>query len=116
MGRRAAVPPRGNDENSYPMPQTPEARQQQMIFLAEQCAERQLRDGTASAAVITHYLRMATEREKLEQQKLEYETKLAQSKIDAIAQMADTAKKYEEAIAAMKRYSGNDDEEVIDNV
>ena len=37
---------------------TPEARENQMIFLATELAEQQLRDGTASSQVITHYSKL----------------------------------------------------------
>ena len=36
---------------------TPEARENQLISLAIDLAEQQLRDGTASSQVITHYLK-----------------------------------------------------------
>ena len=36
---------------------TPEARENQMIALAVDLAERQLLEGTASSQVITHYLK-----------------------------------------------------------
>ena len=48
-----------------PPAKTPEARENQLVSLAVDLAERQLLDGTASAQVITHYLKLATEREKL---------------------------------------------------
>lgn len=34
---------------------TPEAKENQMISLAMHCAEQQMRDGTASSQVITHF-------------------------------------------------------------
>ena len=37
---------------------TPEARENQMISLAMDCAEQQLLDGTASSQVITHFLKL----------------------------------------------------------
>ena len=39
---------------------TPEQRENEMIALATDLAERQLSQGTASAQVITDYLRLAT--------------------------------------------------------
>ena len=39
---------------------TPEARENQMIALAVDLAEQQLRDGTASSQVITHYLKLGS--------------------------------------------------------
>ena len=52
---------------------TPEARENQLISLAIDLAEQQLRDGTASSQVITHYLKLGSTKEKLEREKLKNE-------------------------------------------
>lgn len=39
---------------------TPEARENQLIALAVDLAEKQMREGTASAQVITHYLKLGS--------------------------------------------------------
>lgn len=39
--------------------QNPEVQEQRMIGLAVDLAEKQLREGTASSQVITHYLKLA---------------------------------------------------------
>lgn len=77
-----------------------------MISLADQLAERQLREGTASAQVITHYLKLGSSRERLEQQKLQTEHRLAEAKIEQIANLAKQEELFEQAIRAMKRYQG----------
>lgn len=88
---------------------TPEARENQMISLAVDLAEQQLRDGTASSQVITHYLKLATTKERLEKEKLEKENELLTAKKEAL----DSAKRVEElyanALNAMRRYSGQGD-------
>ena len=43
---------------------SPEARENQMISLAIDLAEQQLRDGTASSQVITHYLKLGSTKER----------------------------------------------------
>ena len=63
---------------------TPEARENQLISLAVDLAERQLREGTASSQVITHYLKLGSTREKLERERLEEENKLLRAKYKAI--------------------------------
>lgn len=78
-----------------------------MIELADQLAERQLRDGTASAQVITHYLKLGSSRERLEQEKLALETKLVEAKTEAIGNQQRTEELYRNAIIAMAAYSGN---------
>ena len=54
---------------------SPDAREKQLISLAIDLAEQQLKDGTASSQVITHFLKMGSEREKLERERLEEENK-----------------------------------------
>ena len=61
----------------------PESREKEMISLAVNLAEQQLRDGTASSQVITHYLKMGGIREKLERERLEEENKLLRAKTKA---------------------------------
>ena len=55
---------------------SPEAREQQLVAMATDLAEKQLRDGTASSQVITHYLKLGSTRERLEQELKMEEIKL----------------------------------------
>ncbi len=77
-----------------------------MIELADQLAERQLRDGTASAQVITHYLKLGSSRERLEQERLEADIKLSQAKADMLAGQQRQEELFAEAIKAMRAYQG----------
>ena len=88
---------------------TPEAREQQMIALAVDLAERQLMDGTASSQVITHYLKLGSMRERLERERLEEENKLLRAKTKNLEDQANYNVLVEEAIKAMRNYSGNGD-------
>lgn len=88
---------------------TPEAREKQMISLAEDLAEQQLRDGTASSQLITHYLKLATTREQLERLKLERDIALSEAKAKALESNDRIGELYEKAIRAMRRYSGQGD-------
>lgn len=90
---------------------TPEARENQMIALAFDLAERQLADGTASSQVITHYLKLATSREKLEQEKLVLEKTLLQARTDSIESAKKVEELYSNALNAMRAYQGKDEEE-----
>lgn|SRR5574343_872594 len=89
---------------------TLEGRENQMVSLATDLAEKQMLDGTASASVIVHYLKLGTTREKLEQEKLRNEN----LKLQAMAKQADSAANsealYVEALEAMRSYSGNNNE------
>lgn len=84
--------------------ETPEARENQMIALAVDLAEKQLTEGSASAQVITHYLKLATTREKIEKEILEKQKDLITAKTDQIKSQATSEELYAEALAAMKRY------------
>lgn len=85
---------------------TPEAREQQMISYAVDLAERQLLDGTASSQVITHFLKLATTRARLEEKKIEQEIELNRAKTKAIDNMEESRVLYENAIKAMREYGG----------
>ena len=90
---------------------TPEARENQMVSLAIDLAEKQLAEGTASSQVITHYLKLATSREQLEKEKLARENELLQAKVQNIHSMANVEALYTDALTAMKSYSGQDPED-----
>lgn len=85
---------------------TPEARENQLISAAVDLAEQQLREGSASAQVITHYLKLGSSREKLEQERLAEEVKLQRAKREAMASAARVEELYESAINAMRAYAG----------
>lgn len=85
---------------------TPEARENQLISLAIDVAEEQLANGTASAQVITHYLKLGTTKERLEKEKLERENELLKAKAEMIQSQKDTERLYKEAIQAMQTYAG----------
>lgn len=88
---------------------TPEGRENQMIDLAVDLAERQLQEGTASAQVITHFLKLGTMRERLEREKLRSETELLLAKKESIQSAARIEDIYKDAMAAMRLYNGQDD-------
>lgn len=87
-------------------PMTLEAQENLMISLAVQCAEKQLRDGTASSQVITHYLKLGSTKEKLEKEILEKQKELMDAKTRSINSNAEAKELYEKALTAFRRYSG----------
>lgn len=86
--------------------QTPEAKEQQMISYAVDLAEKQLREGTASSQVITHYLKLGTTNAQLEKEKLRLENELLIAKTEALKSAKHLEEVYEEAMNAFKVYSG----------
>lgn len=89
---------------------TPEARENQMIFLATELAEQQLRDGTASSQVITHFLKLGSSKEKLEHDILKEQKKLITAKTEALESSKRIEELYANAITAMREYGGHDNE------
>lgn len=87
---------------------TPEGRERQLISLAVDLAEKQLTEGTASAAVITHYLKMASKRENLEREILERQSKLLEAKAEAVTSGKENEERTKKALEALKSYgTGN---------
>lgn len=90
---------------------TPEARENQLIALAVDLAEEQLRNGTASSQVITHYLKLGSSREKLEKENIALDNELKKVKTEAVASSKDVKELYEQAMASFRKYSGQEDDE-----
>lgn len=88
---------------------TPEARENQLIYLATELAEQQLRDGTASSQVITHYLKLGSTKERIEKEILEKQKELISAKTEALQSAKRVEELYANAINAMKRYSGHEE-------
>jgi hypothetical protein len=89
---------------------SPEAIENEMIALAVREVEYRIRTHTASSQELVHYLRMGSEKERLEREKLEAEVELQKVKAAAIEASEQADRKYEEAIKAMKLYSGVEEE------
>ena len=90
---------------------TPEAREGQMISLAMDLVEQRLRNGTASSQETTHFLRLATAKEQVERRLAEKELELKEAKRQQIQSQARIEELYSNALKAMQRYSGHDDED-----
>lgn len=103
--RRRTDPKEG--ETTRPPAKTPEERENQLVEAAVDLAEIQLRTGEASAQVITHYLKLGSSREKLEQQRLRNEVALLQTKREALESERRVESLIADALQAMQAYSGN---------
>lgn len=95
-----------NTSKRRPPATTPDARENQMIALAVDLAERQLIKGTASSQVVTHYLKLASSKERLERELLAQEVELKKAKTEAIQSAKRVEELYKNALDAMKTYSG----------
>lgn len=85
---------------------TPEARENQLISLAVDLAEKQLLEGTASSQVITHYLKLGSTKERIEREILEKQKALIEAKTENLQSAKRIEELYTNAINAMKNYSG----------
>lgn len=85
---------------------TIEGRENQLVSLAVDLAEKQLREGTASSQVITHYLKLGTTRELLEKEKLKHENELLKARTEAMISGEKSEELYQAAIDAMRSYTG----------
>lgn len=105
-------------ERKYSRPPaiSPEARENQMISMAVNLAEQQLRDGTASSQIITHYLKLGTMKEQLELEKTRAEVELMKAKAKAIAADEERDIMYKKAIEAMRIYQGVGGEDNEENI
>lgn len=89
---------------------TIEGREDQLIALAVDLAEKQLREGTASSQVITHYLKLGSTKDRLEKELLNEQVELAKAKTEALKSAKRVEELYANALSAFKDVSYNVDE------
>jgi hypothetical protein len=85
---------------------TPQGKENYLISLAIDQVEEQLLNRTASSQVVTHFLKLATEKEALEREKLKNENELLLAKVKALESQERTEAMYQEALKAMSLYNG----------
>jgi len=98
-----------NPASKRPPATTPQGRENQLIALAMDVVERKLLSGTASSQETVHFLKLATEKERLERLKLEQETLLAQARVESLASAGRVEELFEEAMNAFKGYQPSSD-------
>jgi hypothetical protein len=91
--------------------QTVEGRENQLVSLAMDLAEKQLQDGTASSQVISHFLKAGSTREQLERERLRSENVMLKAKAEAMESAARTEEMYAEALTAMRSYQPEVDDD-----
>lgn len=99
-----------------PPARTPEEEEDYMISISVRAAEKQILEGRASSQLLTHYLKLATVKERLEKEKLEAEVELLKAKKESLESTRQLEVLYADAIKAVALYTGNseDDEEEED--
>lgn len=96
----------------FPPAETLEQKEEQMVLLSMERAEQQIRDGTASSQVLTHYLKIGSTKERLEKQILGEQKKLIVAKTEQIESQRRTDELFADAIAAFTRYSPSEDDDI----
>lgn len=94
-------------------PTTLKEKEDHLIGLAVDLVEQKLRNGTATSQETTHLLKLASTRERLEQERLEAQIALDQAKIESLEAQGRLEELYGEAISWMKRYAGHPEEEEV---
>lgn len=94
---------------------TPEGREAQLGSMAFDLAEKQLADGTASAQVITYFLKANSVRERKELARLENENLLTKAKISQAGSANKMETLLEDAMKAFTEYKGGGSSEDDDD-
>lgn len=94
---------------------TDEHRELQLISKAYDFAEKQMDEGTASSQVVTHFLKAGSTRDKLERDRLRRENELLKAKVEDLQSRKRLEELMDEAINAMRRYNGKNDDEYYDD-
>jgi hypothetical protein len=107
MGRR----PKAEQEIVVPRKRgrpakTLEGRENQLISLAYDVAEEQLRSRTASSQIITELMKRGSTKEQLEKERLQEELEVLKAKVEAMKSASTSAELYENALEAMRSYTG----------
>lgn len=109
--KKAKVTNTANAQRKIRPALTPEARENQLISLAVDLAEKQLMEGTASSQVITHYLKLGSTKEKIEKEILEKQKELISAKTENLKSAKRIEELYADAINAMRKYNGQGEPE-----
>lgn len=95
-----------HDDRRRAPARTPEAREMELSAAAYDLAEEQIRQGTASSQVITHFLKAGSMRERLEQERMRHEMELMEVKREQLEGQKRVEELYVSALEAMRSYSG----------
>lgn len=92
-----------------------EAREKQLIGLAYDEVERKIRAGEATSQELTHFLKLGSHRARLEERQIELNSMLAEKKIASIESAQRVEELYEQALSAMRSYSGQEQDRAFDD-
>lgn len=85
---------------------SPEGRENQLVALAYDLLEQRLRDGTATSQEVTTLIKYGSPKGRLEKEILEQQKELMAAKTEALHTARHIDELYQNAINAMRTYSG----------
>lgn len=88
--------------------QSDEGRIAQLTALAYDAVEKRIREGKASSMELVYFLKLGGERTRLEERKLDAETRLHEAKISSIEEDKENNALYKQTIDALKGYRIDD--------
>ena len=115
--RKKRPPARKANEILRQLPaRTDEEEEKQAGGYAMDLALKWLREGTAPAQIVTHFLKVNSPKEQAEVQKLRKEIEVLEAKKKALESAEAQDSRYQEVIKAMSAYAGKDqDWEIIED-
>lgn len=90
---------------------SPEMQEQRLISLAVNQTEKMLEDGTAPVSVVLHYLKLATSREALEQERLRRENLVLEAKTQSLQSAARSEELFKQALDAFTSYKSDEEDD-----
>lgn len=93
-----------------PPARSPRAAENRLISLAYEKVEDRIRNGEASAQEYTHFLKMGSSREKLEQERISMQSQLDRERIESMRALERREELFGAAIKAMRSYQGQEPE------
>ena len=103
-----AVKSGGSSSRRHRPDTTPEGRESRIVSMAFDLVEKRIREGTATSQEVTHFLKLGSSREQLEQEKIRNENILTQARIEGLASQARVEELYKQALDAMRTYAGQE--------
>lgn len=98
------------ESKKQPPATTPEGRENQLISLAMDATEKRIRNGTASAQELVYFLKAGSPNTRHERAILKKQEELITAKTEALKSQKRVEELYANALYAMRRYSGNQDD------
>lgn len=95
-----------NDTEPILKSSTPEAMENEIIAMAYELAAQRIANGTATSAELVHFLKMGSQKDRLEKANLEKDLELKQAKTEALQSAKRVEELYTDAIEAMRSYAG----------